>query len=389
LLEDETMTITGDKSLSLDYTYNTQGHLSSITYPDGDVVSFAPNAFGQPTQSLRGARTGREAFNYATNASYHPSGSIDTFNYGNGLTHKTTLNNRQLPSSIVDGVEDGLTAFSYDYLYDNNLNVTKLTDNLDSTYSLTNLTYDGLDRLSTVTGGTKIGNSSLSYDALGNINTYNSKDRELVYHYDAAKTPGKSNLLTSVDLGASSPINYKTFKYDTRGNVTDNGLMAFNYNLANQMISAGDDKSFLYDGHNRRVKKTTEDETSYSLYSQSGTLLYRETDGEGINYIYLGKKLIAKDGVIPQNAGNQHFRPFGSSVEGEINDAGYTGHKFDTYVDSPFVNSKTLNNERNKCELMYELYLSSEPRLYDIYANKLSNLICELLGSSFLADLAC
>jgi len=87
--------------------------------------------------------------------------------------------------------------------------------------------------------------------------------------------------------------------------------------------------TYIYDGHNRRVKQTDSKGTSYSLYSKAGTLLYRETDDGGINYIYLGKKLIAKDGVIPKNSGPQHYRPFGSSIEGEVDDVGYTGHKYD------------------------------------------------------------
>lgn len=179
-----------------------------------------------------------------------------------------------------------------------------------------------------------------NFDALGNLETYFTENSELVYHYDASQTPGRSNLLSAVDLGASNPINYKTFTYDTRGNVTDNGLITFTYNLANQMVGAGDGKTFLYDGHNRRVKKTTNDETSYSLYSQSGTLLYRETDDQGINYIYLGSRLVAKDGFIPENAGDQHFKPFGSSVEGEINDAGFTGHKFDTDLGLSYMQAR-------------------------------------------------
>ena len=77
------------------------------------------------------------------------------------------------------------------------------------------------------------------------------------------------------------------------------------------------------------MKQTDSKGTSYSLYSKAGTLLYRETDDGGINYIYLGKKLIAKDGVIPKNSGPQHYRPFGSSIEGEVDDVGYTGHKYD------------------------------------------------------------
>lgn len=53
----------------------------------------------------------------------------------------------------------------------------------------------------------------------------------------------------------------------------------------------------IYDGFNRRVKQTDANGTSYTLYSQKGQLIYRENDVGGTNYIYLGAKLIAKDGA--------------------------------------------------------------------------------------------
>ena len=73
------------------------------------------------------------------------------------------------------------------------------------------------------------------------------------------------------------------------------------------------------------------------MYSQDGTLLYREKGstltGNGTNYIYLGKKLIAKYGnLTPQSVdeSRQHGRPFGETIEAPKDDVGYTGHKFDT-----------------------------------------------------------
>jgi RHS repeat-associated protein len=50
--------------------------------------------------------------------------------------------------------------------------------------------------------------------------------------------------------------------------------------------------------------------------------------------------LVAKDGVILENAGDQHFYPYGSSVEGEIDDAGYTGHKFDTDLGLSYMQAR-------------------------------------------------
>ncbi|WP_172449332.1 polymorphic toxin-type HINT domain-containing protein [Bowmanella denitrificans] len=337
LLDDETLTVDGKRiaasatAFSLDYTYDSLGNVKSLTYPDGDVISFAPNAFGQPTQAV-GKRAGRTTdFTYASNAVYYPNGSIDSFNYGNGYQHKTTLNTRNVPSDLED-FKGTTHALRYGYLYDNNLNITKLTDGVHPTFSLTSLTYDGLDRLTSTDGADDIGKSSISYDGLGNILSYSSKDRNLTYKYDTA-----SNRLSSV---AGMTGKYSTFAYDDRGNIYNNGAKTFTYNRANQLVSSNSSFSYLYDGHNRRVKQTDSKGTSYSLYSLDGTLLYRETDQGGINYIYLGKKLIAKDGVIPEDSGTQHYRPYGESIEGAIDDVGYTGHKFDTDLGLSYMQAR-------------------------------------------------
>jgi RHS repeat-associated protein len=344
LLKDETLTLPG-KILSIDYGYNALGSLSSLTYPDDDVITYSPNGLGQPTQAIRNARVADEPLTdrtYASGAKYHPAGSINTFAYGNGLTHKTTLNTRNVPSIIKDS-KTGLTALHYEYEYDDNLNITKLLDKVDPSYSLGSATtaglfYDGLDRLTSTLGGAGIGNSAIGYDVLGNITSYTSKERNLTYNYNTT-----ANRLTSVSGYVSQPgeasTKYDSFSYDDRGNIYSNGDKTFTYNRANQLTTSGTN-SYLYDGHNRRVKQTDAKGTSYSLYSQSGTLLYRETDDGGINYIYLGKKLIAKDGVIPENSGKQHYRPFGESIEGAKDDVGYTGHKFDADLGLSYMQAR-------------------------------------------------
>jgi RHS repeat-associated protein len=132
---------------------------------------------------------------------------------------------------------------------------------------------------------------------------------------------------------------YTSFGYDDRGNVTSNSHNTFYYNRANQMVASGSNQ-YVYDGYNRRVMSVEAGKTSYSFYSQSGQLLYSESSDGGINYIFLGKKLIAKDGFIPQNGGKQHYLPFGSSIEGEINDVGYTGHKYDKSLNLTYMQAR-------------------------------------------------
>ncbi|MBU2870413.1 RHS repeat-associated core domain-containing protein [Colwellia sp. E2M01] len=329
LLEKESLTV-NNKTFTLDYHYNPAGHLKGLTYPNGDYIDYGVNAFGQ-TKSATRKISGQADYNYATNAHYYASGSIDGFTYGNGLVHKTELNNRKLPASILDS-KAGTTALSYSYEYDFNNNVTSLVDNIDDSFSINTLQYDGLDRLTNTIGG--VLSSYIAYDTLGNIETYNTTERNLTYHYD------DNNRLASVDSSGTKPKSYSRFDYDSRGNVEYNGHRSFTFNLANQLKDSGQSQ-YVYDAENRRVQSTHATKgISYSFYTQSGRLIYRETPKGGINYIFLGDRLIAKDGVIPENASKQHYQPLGGSVEGEKDDVGYTGHKFDTDLELSYMQAR-------------------------------------------------
>jgi len=205
LLTDETLTITGRSAgdLTLVYGYDDLAHLSSLLYPNETTpVTFLPNPFGQATQAMRGSEV------FAQNASYHPSGMVDTFTYGNGITHKTKLetNGMLRPECLLDykgttppscGIASANNSeiVNFSYGYDNNSNITSITNTRDGGMnSLTHLTYDGLDRLKTTTGGSGIGSSSLTYDGLGNIKTYSNDNltngHALTYSYTNNRLTG-------------------------------------------------------------------------------------------------------------------------------------------------------------------------------------------------------
>nr|WP_267135109.1 RHS repeat-associated core domain-containing protein [Pseudoalteromonas sp. L23] len=261
------------------------------------------------------------------------------FTYGNGVTHSLILDDNLLPDVLQDS-RDTKNIVKLDYSFDKVGNVTAILDEVQPTYSLTSLVYDDLHRLTSVTGDTAIGNSSIKYDALGNIESYKSKDRNLTYTYNRT-----TNRLSSVK-GAGTNGKYANLGYDTRGNIINNGAYQLNFNLANQLTSAKNN-TYLYDGHNRRVKQVEQSGTNYSLYSQDGTLLYREKGdtitGDGVNYIYLGKKLIAKYGdVTPASEADsrQHYRPFGETLGTPKDDVGYTGHKFDKELGLSYMQAR-------------------------------------------------
>jgi RHS repeat-associated protein len=334
LLEDETLTIDG-KILSLDYGYNNLFHLSSLKYPDGSTkVSFAPNSFGQATQAARTKADGGIDTFVKVGASYYPNGMLDSFTYGNDINHKTTLNNRMQPQKITD-VFATSDIVNLSYTYDNNNNITKIINTRDGgMYNLNSLSYDGLDRLTATDGSFGSGDSTLSYDGLGNIRTYVNKsnfdNHNFTYQYDSR------NRLTAVN---GSDRN--AFGYDASGNVTNNGKRSFDYNLLNQMKSSGSSQ-FVYDGYNRRIKSIKDNkDTEYSMYSQSGKLLYRETKEGAINYIFLGSRLVAKEGtgVVSSNS-VKNYKPFGDAQEDSSDDVGYTGHLFDTDLDLNYMQAR-------------------------------------------------
>ncbi len=264
------------------YTYDTSGNLSATTYPTGHVVSFATNAMGHASM-VDNITSGT---NYADGIKYHPSGTVDEFTYGNGMVYKLMQNSELLPASITV-TKNSAIRVGFQYNYDDNANIDNIIDTQNASYNL-NLTYDGLDRLDTAYG--QWGAGDFDYDAMGNITNYNLGSFSLTYSYDSLKR------LTSV-----SGSKAYSFTYDERGNVSRNksGGPQYQYNLANQMVSV-DSNTYVYDGHDRRIRKENPEGTQYFHYSSAGQLLFTYTpSGEHINYIYLGNNLIAKDNVEP------------------------------------------------------------------------------------------
>ena len=271
LMDSEILTL-NNISWLITPSYNALGQVSSVTYPSGKSISYAPNALGQPTQ----------VGNYVTNASYYPSGQVKGYRYGNGLMYSQTLDNQQRPE-YQTVKRSNSNVLNHRYQYDANHNIDSISDLLSPAKNIS-LTYDDLDRLDTATGFW--GSGSFSYDALGNITSKTLGSEQLSYSYNT------SNRLTGISGSIS-----RSFGYDSRGNVTQNGQRSFSFNLANQLTTSGTN-SYQYDGYNRRVKKTSNGKTQYSLYNAAGQLLMTDGDNGPTEYFYLGSKLIAKENQV-------------------------------------------------------------------------------------------
>ncbi len=267
----------GINSYAIDYSYNGNDALESITYPSGFLLTYNPDDLGRPTQ----------VGHYVPSIQYHPNGQPDTLSYSNGVKTTLTQDRRERPQDYDVASAYG-SILDMRYGYDGVGNIETIDDNILSLRGLS-LGYDGVDRLTTV-GGAPV----ISYDTVGNIQSKKLGANDLAFAYD-----GTTNLLTSV-TNAGSP--WFSLQYDLYGNVTSNGFDTFTYDDASQLVSVTSQNiQYQYDGNGRRFLEKDGVNAKYTLYSKSGVLLFEDNQatGNAREYMYLGNQLIARRDQCP------------------------------------------------------------------------------------------
>ncbi len=333
-------------SWPITYTYNANAHLSAEKYPNGQSVTFAPNALGQPTQ----------AGTFATGVSYYPNGAIKQFTYGNGIVHTMTQNARQLPIRSTDCVVAGCTVaadkrLDLSYGFDKNGNVSQITDNIAGRQNRS-MVYDGLDRLTSTTSA-MFGTATYAYDVLDNLTRVNvaggSAARNHFYCYDAKWQ------LTNVKTGSCSGASVIGLGYDVQGNLNNKNGKVFDFDFGNRLRGVNGVASYVYDAAGRRVRDYTT-ASKYSLYAQDGRLMYTSDNRSSVStqYVYLGGSLvgfrevlgtvitpkyqhtdalgspIAVTGANKAVLENSEYEPYGQVVNATTKDGpGFTGHVLD------------------------------------------------------------
>jgi hypothetical protein len=76
------------KKLSVSYTYFKDGTVNKLTYPSGDVITYGISGAGR---LLSATDSGN---NFATSATYFPSGLLSGMTNGSGIVSKNIYNNR-------------------------------------------------------------------------------------------------------------------------------------------------------------------------------------------------------------------------------------------------------------------------------------------------------
>lgn len=262
----------GGRRWNVSYAYDGNDRLSEMTYPDGHVVGFSPNAFGWTTRA--GA--------YAGNALHHPSSALAGFTYGNGKSFRMPIDEQYRISEIeVPGVI-GLT-----YAYDGSGNTVSIADSIDPTTSVS-IAYDGLNRMVAADG--PWGNGSFAYDSVGNMSGKTIGESEISLEYDARNR-----------LSASSGGVTKQYGYDHFGNLQRRGVERHVYDGLGKLLAVRTpdfsiSTTYQYDARGRRIATSRFGEETFSLYSANDQLIYEEAPSrfERTKYIYLGGFLVAK-----------------------------------------------------------------------------------------------
>jgi len=280
LLASETLSIDGNR-WELDYTYDPNGSLASIRYPDGTSVAANPDALGRPTT----------AGSFATGAQYGPDGSLMGFNYGSGATYAASVNLRGLPSEISFGTPSNIV-ISQDMSYDANGNLTHQGDAVGAQSHVKDFTYDSLNRLTTASALGLWGADSYTYNALGDLVGIQEGSTSTTLTYDGANRFSHSTI-----NGAAG----SSYVYDGRGNVVQRNGATYIYDQANHLTSVVGGATYDYDANNRRVRRTDPSgRVTYYLYSQAGALLMEvdKASSTATDHIYLGDKLVANQTTL-------------------------------------------------------------------------------------------
>jgi RHS repeat-associated protein len=248
---------------------------------------------------------------FASNVSWHRSGPLAGFTYGNNVVFSQLLNLRGLPSERSDRL--GTQYRQRDtYSWDGNGNLTADNDLIGDSSQYRNasrwLQYDGLDRLTVADSAAQppLQRSSpwsfswsegrFGYDALDNVRTFQMGYLDYRYQYIGHR-------LSTIQQG-TDPTPLFGYGHNSRGQVTSRQFEGDSYTLSwdsahrltrSQNAAATKVEQYRYDAHGHRARTQRGSETVWQVYSRSGDLMFeRSSGGSTLKYARLGGRLIGE-----------------------------------------------------------------------------------------------
>ncbi|KRB02564.1 hypothetical protein ASD86_23940 [Lysobacter sp. Root690] len=263
---------TNGKVFVVRYAYTLAGQLSSLTYPDGAVVTYQRDAQGRISQiDTKRAVAGATTEVLLSQATYHPFGPTAGWTYGNGRTFARPVDLDYRTSAVVDPSAGGLSVgFGFDAVG----NIDKLTP-AGATNTWLTFGYDALNRLTALRDGpTNTAIEAYTYDATGNRQSITTASGSKTYTY-----PTDSHRLTQA--GPDSPRTY-----DASGNSIQIGVNSFIYSDAGRSSELKQGatliQTYVYNGKGEQVRKYTAANDRHVVYSEFGQWLGEYDDNGNV-----------------------------------------------------------------------------------------------------------
>lgn len=279
----------GTRIYTTEYTYDTAGRITQITYPSERIVYYTRDATGQVTAIETRDTAASPLVTVVSAASYEPFGPLKSLTYGDGSTTTITYDTDYRVQRITTGT---IPVWDFAYTYDGANNIVAQTDQA-STYSR-DFSYDALYRV--ITDDNPSGDWSYQYDQNGNRTqrTWVNPGSPTTIQY--LTYPTDSNRLTQVASTGQTR--------DAAGNLTAYGNKTYTYNDANRLqlykINGQNRAFMLYNAMGQRIGKTNILYPLHQHYDQSGHYLGTTSyNGNGTLYqrydwIYLGDRPVAQ-----------------------------------------------------------------------------------------------
>ena len=286
--------ITAAATDTISYTYTAADRLSTLTEPDGTVVTDTYNALGQLTM-VQVAPLGGATQTVVSGATYVPFGPIASYTLGSGQIVTRTYDANYNVSDVTS------PALNLHFARDAMGNINALGDAPGADPAVETYSYDPLYRLKSVNDGSGNATESYTYNKAGDRLSKSAQGGLAtgVYSYDA-----NTHHVTAIGGSARS--------YDANGNTTGNadssGTIGYAYNARsslsllqrNQVTVA----NYTYNAMNERVAKVV---TSPQLlnarfvYDELGKII-GEYGSQNKDYIWLGGLPVAVVDVGPTSA---------------------------------------------------------------------------------------
>lgn len=285
-----------DGTYQVQYAYNPDNQMASITYPSGRIVKPDYYSVGFLKQ-IADANTPSNPYLQINSTDYNGAGEVKNLVYGNGIKGAATYNDhlqistlRYFNPAAPAGTPDVLN-LSYDYGTSNNGQIQEMhyytSPSVEDTTKSETFTYDPWSRLSaaqTARVDSTAGTWSLQwgYDRLGN-----RLQQKLAGGNISIGQP-----TFTIDASTNRIIG---FTYDNAGNLIHDATAAYTYDGANRLTSVNNGSAvatYTYFGP-FRIKKANGSTTTVYIYSGSRPIAEYVGGSVSKEYIYAGSTLLA------------------------------------------------------------------------------------------------